>query len=554
MGDFNYPTTVSGAEIRIPPNVQYAIGVDGINTKVLPIGSTPNVVYRIGDGTTHPEGWENIDGNKYLDFYISTGSTGAGGDKGDTGAKGNIGDDGQDVDHVSRTTGTGAEGTTDIYTVWGDVEESINLGTFEVYNGTDGTGAGDMLSSVYDPQEISGDSFARANHTGTQTASTISDFSNSVGTETLMTGIIEIDDLVSLNTDIKKLDIIAFDYFIQGSKYNYAGNTAISPTIASGDSSTFVGVDSSGLIYSATKFTKAQKQTVLPIARLQAVQGQSGSGSDLQSPIQLSYTIGEFGYTDEDWIESAVGALYATGGTFSESSTALQVDQTSGSFYTAQRRYVEITGSSNIEASSLYNVSGTPTLQARAILVIPKYYDDGTDIVALSNNKYASHTLLRSPKADDVFILVYSNQEYASQAEAEQANIDFNIFQSQASSGLIAVARFVLKGDSTNIITIIDERPSIGGTQSAIIGTATVQQVYDNSTTPELVTDSTRGAFTVKGGTANDADLNFEGKNNAGSTTFSINGTGDIVSPTITDINTEIAKIGTVAAFEAQLT
>ena len=48
--------------------------------------------------------------------------------------------DGKDVDHVSKTSGTGASGTTDVYTVWGDVAETVNLGTFNVYNGIDGTG------------------------------------------------------------------------------------------------------------------------------------------------------------------------------------------------------------------------------------------------------------------------------------------------------------------------------------------------------------------------------------------------------------------------------
>lgn len=83
---FNYPQTSDGSSITIPSDVQYAIGVDGINVKVLPAGSTPNVVYRIGDGTTHPEGFDNVDGNKYLDFYISTGSTGAAGADGEPGA------------------------------------------------------------------------------------------------------------------------------------------------------------------------------------------------------------------------------------------------------------------------------------------------------------------------------------------------------------------------------------------------------------------------------------------------------------------------------------
>jgi len=44
-----------------------------------------------------------------------------------------------------------------------------------------------------------------------------------VATETVLTGIVSIDDIVSLNADIKKIDVTAFDYFIQGIKYSYAG-------------------------------------------------------------------------------------------------------------------------------------------------------------------------------------------------------------------------------------------------------------------------------------------------------------------------------------------
>ena len=49
--------------------------------------------------------------------------------------------DGLDVDHIAHTSGTGAAGTVDVYTVWGDVAETVNLGTFNVYNGQDGTGS-----------------------------------------------------------------------------------------------------------------------------------------------------------------------------------------------------------------------------------------------------------------------------------------------------------------------------------------------------------------------------------------------------------------------------
>lgn len=46
------------------------------------------------------------------------------------------------------------------------------------------SGLGDMTKAVYDPQTIEGDAFARANHTGTQAASTISDFDTEVSNNT----------------------------------------------------------------------------------------------------------------------------------------------------------------------------------------------------------------------------------------------------------------------------------------------------------------------------------------------------------------------------------
>ena len=51
---------------------------------------------------------------------------------------------GQPIDHVSFTSTTALSGLPnepgeiDTYTVWGDVGETINLGTFDVYNGNDG--------------------------------------------------------------------------------------------------------------------------------------------------------------------------------------------------------------------------------------------------------------------------------------------------------------------------------------------------------------------------------------------------------------------------------
>ena len=59
-----------------------------------------------------------------------------------TGPEGPTGATGASVASIERTSGTGAPGTTDTYTV--KLTDGSTAGTFQVYNGTDGTGAGDF--------------------------------------------------------------------------------------------------------------------------------------------------------------------------------------------------------------------------------------------------------------------------------------------------------------------------------------------------------------------------------------------------------------------------
>ena len=66
---------------------------------------------------------------------------------------------GSSIQSIERTSGTGAPGTTDTYTV------TLTNGyttTFQVYNGKDGSGSGDMTKSVYDPKGKAQDIFSYA--------------------------------------------------------------------------------------------------------------------------------------------------------------------------------------------------------------------------------------------------------------------------------------------------------------------------------------------------------------------------------------------------------
>ena len=63
---------------------------------------------------------------------------------GPKGEQGDVGPTGASVDRIERTSGTGAPGTTDTYTVY--LTDGKTGGTFQVYNGSNGTGSGDFMA------------------------------------------------------------------------------------------------------------------------------------------------------------------------------------------------------------------------------------------------------------------------------------------------------------------------------------------------------------------------------------------------------------------------
>lgn len=100
-------------------------------------------------GATGPQGVSvtsatvNEDGN--LVITLSAGDPiNAGSVIGPQGIQGDVGPTGASVDRIERTSGTGAPGTTDTYTVY--LTNGKTGGTFQVYNGSNGTGSGDFMA------------------------------------------------------------------------------------------------------------------------------------------------------------------------------------------------------------------------------------------------------------------------------------------------------------------------------------------------------------------------------------------------------------------------
>jgi len=382
----------------------------------------------------------------------------------------------------------------------------------------------------------------------------LSTFANDVAAITLLTGIIS-GGVPSLNVDTTKIDISPAVYYIQGVKYTYAGITGLSPSFGVGQNSRRFGLDSSGLVQQATNFTNTQKQTILPIARVNTVQGSTGAGSAMIPPLDTRFLISEIGYLQRIWQEEAIGVLYASGGTIYESATPLQVSELAGVFYDAQRKRQIISGSSNIQAIKVYHSGGAWTTSTKATLVVDVLqYDNLTNLTTLSNNKWASHTILKSPKNSDEFFFVYSQAEYASQADAEAALPSYGVFIDQATSWLVAVAEIIVQKSAVNINKIVDIRPFIGGSVGSTLGTSNLQQTYDNSTTPEIVIDATRWALSIKRGSAADTDCIIEGLNGAGSQTSCIDGNGKWTFTSVALGTGSLTLTGSIGATGARAT
>lgn len=119
--------------------------------------------------------------------------------KGETGAQGIQGIQGPagtSVASISRTSGTGAAGTTDTYTMYDSNDAPI--GTFTVYNGSNGTGSGDFMANGTVPMtgalNMGGQ---RVTNVGAPTAST-----DAVRQSDLKAVSDEVDDIISGTTAI----------------------------------------------------------------------------------------------------------------------------------------------------------------------------------------------------------------------------------------------------------------------------------------------------------------------------------------------------------------
>lgn len=180
------------------------------------------------------------------------------------------------------------------------------------------------------------------------------------------------------------------------------------------------------------------------------------------------------------------------------------------------------------------NGVGGWTYEAYSGSLTPTFWDNGTGVKAtVANNKFTIPRVYFF-NGTDTFIIYLGQKEYGSidsaigDADRSDRVIDPATSLSSYRGG-IAVEKDVTDltaGIIANTVRFIPPPGNAGAAGGGTVGTQNIQSVYNNSVNPEITTDATRGAFTVRNGQVSDTSKTFEGQNIAGSTTFSVTGAG----------------------------
>jgi hypothetical protein len=139
----------------------------------------------------------------------------------------------------------------------------------------------------------------------------------------------------------------------------------------------------------------------------------------------------------------------------------------------------------------------------------------------------------------------YSNLTNAIAAQHEESFVKApNAIGSAILIGILAVRKGATNLSNTNDakftpVSIFGE--TVGGTNG--ISTTTLQQAYENSVTPEIITNDTLGALSLKRGSDADTDAVLEIVNAAGSVTASITGAGNLAAGGITSNGVQVATL-----------
>ena len=347
------------------------------------------------------------------------------------------------------------------------------------------------------------------------------------------------------NTAIPKIINVSWNDFV-----------GVVPTYLSTFDISYVLITSGGTVFQTSTFpSQLQRRNNIFIGRLSHSNRTSISFANAIPDI-----VGDLGNNLYDFYD-ALGQFNITGNVISTNGANLTFVKNAGTMFTRAYNYsltpvapniVNVPASST-PASFAYRTQTGGTTSNVTVIDPTKY--DVNGVVTTVPGGGGTATIQR------VFLfpggnirIQYGQHTYTSLANAISGLNDENFIITSSLQNLsILIGYIVVTKNCTDLTDttrakIIKAARFDSGTDGGSLSTTTLQGAYNNSTTPEIVTDSVRGAFTLQRGSASDSDVVFEVSNGTGGTVSYITGQGNNFVNAITG-NTFVKIGGTGSQF-----
>lgn len=360
--------------------------------------------------------------------------------------------------------------------------------------------------------------------------------------------------ILSINADTTKFDLSAGSGVVIDetnpnsptiTNITWSAFTAQTATYLASSNSTYIGINSSGaIVQQTTPFTESQRRSIIQIGAI------IHSNRTVINVVNNFPTIVNSTTSQLHDLMNAVGAFNISGNKYSPNGANLNLNKSAGHIFKLGSNFdTDINDphtksiSAGVALTFRYRLqNGTEYSDTTAI--DPDYYDLAGVRTIVPNNKYTIQRI--SVFQSGITRIQYGQNIYSTMAEAKNA-IATEVFSTEdniAQNGLLRGFLIVKKG-TTNLSTTTDseilEASRFGDTSvgSAAGSTTNLQQAYNNSVEPEILTNSTLGAFSLKRGSASDTDDVLEILNGVGTQTFSVKGNGNIVAAA-----TQVSSLG----------
>jgi hypothetical protein len=237
-------------------------------------------------------------------------------------------------------------------------------------------------------------------------------------------------------------------------------------------------------------------------------------------------------------LTSAIGPFSIAGNRILNISGTLELEKTAGrsffyggNFHNDNKVPSNIT-TSDLSGSTLIYATGTNVLGPSGTTVDPNNYDpNGAGVITPipGFNQFVAHRIWHQPSSN-LIIFQYGQEYYANAATARD---EFEFENYVVPSGLdetsYLVAILIAQDGVSNLdsATIIPQGKFAGTGGGGGSVADTLQTAYDNSSSPEILTDATRGAVDFRVGSGSDSDNVVTFQQNSGTINAFVEGTGD---------------------------